>query len=148
MSDEKKKEAQKSIYLQYDGKEISIDAVEKAVRENYDSIKKGEDPPEDIRVYLKPEDRKDHPEAANVHYADCLTAKKRKQKTVTPAKVSSNPDYLSVDEAALMAGADRKRVFRWIRGDRFPVVRSGKKLVRIPRKEFESFLSALHTMED
>lgn len=58
MSDEKKKEAQKSIYLQYDGKEISIDAVEKAVRENYDSIKKGEDPPEDIRVYLKPEDRK------------------------------------------------------------------------------------------
>lgn len=41
MSDEKKKEAQKSIYLQYDGKEISIDAVEKAVRENYDSIKKG-----------------------------------------------------------------------------------------------------------
>ena len=47
-----------------------------------------------------------------------------------------------------MAGADRKRVFRWIRGDRFPVVRSGKKLVRIPRKEFERYLSALHTMED
>lgn len=98
--------------------------------------------------YLKPEDRKDHPEAANVHYADCLTAKKRKQKNVPPAKVSSNPDYLSVDEAALMAGADRKRIFRWIRGDRFPVVRSGKKLVRIPRKEFERYLSALHTMED
>ena len=98
--------------------------------------------------YLKPEDRKNHPEAANVHYADCLTAKKRKQKRVPPARASSNPDYLSVDEAALMAGADRNRVFRWIRGNRFPVVRSGKKLVRIPRREFERFLSTLHTMED
>ena len=37
---------------------ISIDAVETAVRENYDSIKKGEDTPEDIRIYLKPEDYK------------------------------------------------------------------------------------------
>ena len=58
MSDEKKKEPQKAIYLQYDGKEISIDAVETAVRENYDSIKKGDDTPEDIRIYLKPEDYK------------------------------------------------------------------------------------------
>ena len=61
MSEEKakgKKTVQKAFYLQYAGKEISIDAVEAAVRENYDSVKKGEDQPEDIKIYLKPEDRK------------------------------------------------------------------------------------------
>ena len=62
MSEEKakkeKKTADKTIYLQYGGKEISIDKVEAAIKENYDAVKKGEDIPEDIKIYLKPEDRK------------------------------------------------------------------------------------------
>ena len=62
MPDEKnkkeKKSVDKTIYLQYAGKEISIDAVEAAINENYNSVKKGEDQPEDIKIYLKPEDRK------------------------------------------------------------------------------------------
>ena len=62
MSEEKikkeKKAIAKTIYLQYAGKEISIDEVETAIRENYDSVKQGQDQPEDIKIYLKPEDRK------------------------------------------------------------------------------------------
>ena len=62
MSEEKakkeKKPVEKCIYLQFAGKEISIEAVETAVKANYDSVKKGEDKPEDIKIYLKPEDQK------------------------------------------------------------------------------------------
>ena len=62
MSEEKakkeKKTAEKAIYLQFAGKEVSINEVEAAIMENYDSVKKGEDFPEDIKIYLKPEDRK------------------------------------------------------------------------------------------
>jgi len=62
MSEEKakkeKKPADKTVYLQYAGKEVSLDAVETAIHENYDSVKKGKDQPEDIKIYLKPEDRK------------------------------------------------------------------------------------------
>ena len=48
----------KTIYLQFSGMEVSVDEVEAAITENYDSVKKGEDVPEDIRIYLKPEDAK------------------------------------------------------------------------------------------
>ena len=62
MSEEKvkkdKKSIDKSIYLQYAGQEVSIDDIIAAVREDYDTVKKGEDKPEDIKIYLKPEDRK------------------------------------------------------------------------------------------
>lgn len=62
MSEEKakkeKKPVEKTIYLQFDGKEVSIDAVEEAIKENYESVKKGEDPANDIKIYLKPEDRR------------------------------------------------------------------------------------------
>ena len=53
-----KKTVDKTIYLQFAGKEVSLDEVEAAIKENYDSVKKGEDLPEDIKIYLKPEDRK------------------------------------------------------------------------------------------
>ncbi len=60
--EEKKKENKKSIdkiiYLQFADREIKLDDVECMVLENYDSVKKGEDQPEKIRIYLKPEDRK------------------------------------------------------------------------------------------
>lgn len=69
-------------------------------------------------------------------------------KKTTPKAVSSNPEYLTVDEAALMAGVDRVRILKWVRKDRFPVVRAGKKLIRIPRTEFENFLLKTHETEE
>lgn len=98
--------------------------------------------------YLKPEDRKDHPEAADVHYADCLKSSPKKEKKASLKAVSSNPEYLTIDEAALIAGVNHSRVLRWIRRNRFPVVRSGKKLIRIPRTEFENFLLTTHETEE
>lgn len=62
MSEEKskkdKKPVEKMIYLQFAGKEVSLLEIEAAIRDNYDSVKKGEDKPENIQIYLKPEDRK------------------------------------------------------------------------------------------
>ncbi len=59
MSEKKKeKEIVKAVYLQYDGQEISLEEIERLVKENYDSVKNGTDDPKDIRIYLKPEDRK------------------------------------------------------------------------------------------
>lgn len=98
--------------------------------------------------YLKPEDRAGHPEAANIHYADCLQSSPKKKKKALPKAVSSNPEYLTVDEAALLAGVEHERVLKWIRKSRFPVVRAGKKLIRIPRTEFENFLLTTHETEE
>ncbi len=53
-----KKPVEKTIYLQFAGKEVSIDDIEDSIMENYDIEKMGEDQPEDIKIYLKPEDRK------------------------------------------------------------------------------------------
>ncbi len=53
-----KKPIEKSIYLQFAGKEVSVDTVEAAIKENYESEKKEDDPATDIKIYLKPEDNK------------------------------------------------------------------------------------------
>ena len=53
-----KKPVEKTIYLQFSGHEVSLDEIETAIMENYDAVKKGEDQPEDVKIYLKPEDRK------------------------------------------------------------------------------------------
>ena len=98
--------------------------------------------------YLKPEDRAGHPEAANIHYADCLKSSPERAKKAPPKAVSSNPEYLTVDEAALLAGVEHGRILKWIRKNRFPVVRSGKKLIRIPRTAFEDFLLKTHETEE
>lgn len=90
--------------------------------------------------YLKPEDRAAHPESANIHYAECLKSSSKKTKKAPPKAVSSNLEYLTVDEAALLAGVDHDRILKWTRKNLFPVVRSGKKLIRIPRTEFENYL--------
>ena len=62
MAEEKAKKAkkavEKTIYLQFSGQEVSVDEIESAIMENYEMVKKGEDQPEDIKIYLKPEDRK------------------------------------------------------------------------------------------
>lgn len=99
-------------------------------------------------VYLKPEDRVAHPEAANIHYADCLKSRTDSPHKIRPASTSSNPVFLTIDEAALISGSDRKRIYRWIRQKRFPVIRSGKRTVRIPRREFENYILTAHETEE
>lgn len=61
MAEKKGKDAVKcteTIYLQYNGKEVCIDAVRAAIKENYESVKKGDDAAKEIEIYLKPEDAK------------------------------------------------------------------------------------------
>lgn len=47
-----------TIFLQFDGKEARIDTVRAAIKEDYDSVKKGKDAAENVKIYLKPEDTK------------------------------------------------------------------------------------------
>ena len=70
---------------------------------------------------------------------DGSTAKDLKEIMVPAFKVV-NPDYLTVDEAALQAKTSTARVYKWISAGRFPVLRFSKMVTRIPRKEFEAFL--------
>ncbi|MBR0468414.1 MAG: hypothetical protein IJJ16_01765 [Mogibacterium sp.] len=57
---EKKQKANvtETVYLQFGGQEVSLETIREAVREDYGKEKKGTDEPEDIKIYLKPEDRK------------------------------------------------------------------------------------------
>ncbi len=54
----KEKKVSVTRYLQFDGKEVPLNLVEESIYEDYDSLKKGEDKPEDIKIYLKVEDGK------------------------------------------------------------------------------------------
>ena len=69
MSDKKGKEKDKdkekevvkcdeTIILQYDGKEVCIDAIREAIKKDYEDDKEGSDPAKDLKIYLKPEDDK------------------------------------------------------------------------------------------
>lgn len=61
MSDAKTKNMikyEETIFLQYGGREASVDTIRAAIKENYESVKKGKDAPEDVKIYLKPEDAK------------------------------------------------------------------------------------------
>lgn len=61
MTDKKEKSAIKcaeTIFLQFNGKEVCLDTVRAAIKENYDSVKKGNDAAKDLKIYLKPEDAK------------------------------------------------------------------------------------------
>ncbi len=53
-----KKSVDKTIYLQFAGQEVSLETVEADIMKDYETEKKGEDPAADIKIYLKPEDRK------------------------------------------------------------------------------------------
>ena len=55
-SNKEKRSLEKTIYLQFCGKEVALDEVEAAIKKDYDSDKKGNDPAYDIKIYLKPED--------------------------------------------------------------------------------------------
>lgn len=47
-----------TIYLQFRGKEVLLSTIREAVMQDYNNVKEGKDEPEDIRIYLKPEDNK------------------------------------------------------------------------------------------
>ena len=91
--------------------------------------------------YLKPEDQPEGVPRRHKSYADSLVKKKvRTNKGTKEVRYSDNPDYLTVDEAALQAKTSTARVYKWINAGRFPVLRISKMVTRIPRKEFEAFL--------
>jgi excisionase family DNA binding protein len=93
------------------------------------------------KKYLKPEDQPEGVPRRHKTYADSLVKKKvRTNKGTKEVRYSDNPDYLTVDEAALQAKTSTARVYKWINAGRFPVLRISKMVTRIPRKEFEAFL--------
>lgn len=95
-------------------------------------------------IYLKPEDRHLHPEALDLHYEDCLNARhlirRRKLKMAAMENPSSNPDFLTMQEAAYLADTDMRTIQRWIRENAFPFVKISSKLIRISREDFTQFL--------
>jgi len=93
------------------------------------------------KEYLKPEDRIDGTSRKRKSYADSLMKKKVKTaKGMREVRYSENPNYLTVDEAAMMAKTDTARVYKWIKAKKFPVLRISKMVTRIPRAEFEAFM--------
>ena len=93
------------------------------------------------RDYLKPEDMPANAPRTRKSYADSLAKKKVKTiKGIREVRNSDNPDYLTVDEAALLAKTDTARVYKWINAGRFPVLRISRKVTRIPKASFEIFL--------
>lgn len=99
--------------------------------------------------YLKPEDRPGHPEAKDLHYADCLKwnasggkrGRRRKGGIQKPKNVSTGTALLTQEEAAYLGRVDVRTVRRWIREKQIPTVGISSKAVRIPRLEYEQFLS-------
>ena len=92
-------------------------------------------------VYLKPEDQPEGVPRRHKSYADSLVKKKvQTDKGTREVRYSDNPDYLTVDEAALLAKTTTKTIYKWSKAGNFPVVRISKMVTRIPRKAFEAFL--------
>ncbi len=93
--------------------------------------------------YLKPEDQPEGVPRPRPSYEETLAKEKVvSSKVEREVRHSDNPDFLTVDEAAIMAGTSVDRVYKWIKADRFPVLRVSRNVTRIPRDEFEAFLEA------
>jgi len=91
--------------------------------------------------YYKPEDQPEGVPRRYPSYQNSLA----KPKVETPrgkreVRQSENPDYLTVDEAAVMAEVNTDRIFRWIKVGYFPAFRISRMVTRIPRKEYEIWL--------
>ena len=96
-------------------------------------------------VLLKPEDRVLHPEAKNVHYADCVKgpagrkpASKKSKKNVP--QIDEDAEFLTPEELAYLANVSKRTVFRWIRDGKIPGVGISNKVARIPREDARQFL--------
>ena len=91
--------------------------------------------------YLKPEDQPEGVPRRHKSYADTLVKKKVKADSgARDVRYSSNPDYLTIDEAAFMAKVSMDRIYRWIKSGKVPALKISKRVTRIPRTDFESFL--------
>ena len=97
-------------------------------------------------MYLKPEDQ---PEGVPRPSCKSTPAKKTAVSPEVEREVrhSENPDFLTVDEAAVIAETSTERVYRWIRADRFPVLRVSRNVTRIPKDEFVNFLESRQKKE-
>lgn len=108
--------------------------------------------------FVKPEDREKNPNVKKRKtYAEGLKGqscsegtkakpvhkeirKKPLQRKKKPRPIqSANPEYLTVQEAADMAGVSPKKVFYWVSHNKFPAVRSSS-VIRINKTEFENYL--------
>ena len=91
--------------------------------------------------YLKPGDEPEDYQRKRKRYEECLTAKPvvkpRKRKTSKP---STNPDLLTIDQAAIIAGVSSATVGRWLKNGSIKKGAYSKKLIRIRREDFEEFL--------
>lgn len=93
------------------------------------------------KEYLKPVDQPEGVPRKHKSYADSLVKKKVPAYSGTrEVRYSSNPDYLTVDEAALLAKVKTERIYRWIKTGKFPALRVSKMVTRIPKAEFEAYL--------
>ena len=95
--------------------------------------------------YLKPEDRPIGIPRKRKSYAESLSRKNGKRTRIV--HYSENPEYLTVDEAALLGKADVMTVLKWIKAKRFPVIRVSRKVIRIPAESYREFLSSRQKKE-
>ena len=65
-----------------------------------------------------------------------------------PITTSSNPNLLTIDEAAQLAGVRRSAIYKWIQNGRISAVTYSRKLVRIRRAEFEEYLALRREKEE
>ena len=56
-------------------------------------------------------------------------------------KRSANPDYLTIDEAAEVAGVHRSTILDWMKKGHIEVIRISPKVTRISRAHLEQCLS-------
>ena len=70
------------------------------------------------------------------------TQKSRQDEKGEAMTKSANPKYLTVQEAAALAGVTIKKVLYWVRGNRFPVVRVSS-LIRIEKQGFQTYLRGI-----
>lgn len=92
--------------------------------------------------YLRPEDEPEGYERKTKRYLDSLTGKKAvKAKKKRDMKRSANPDYVTIDEAAEVAGVHRATMLDWIKKGRIEVIRISPKVMRISRAHLDQCLS-------
>ena len=90
--------------------------------------------------YLKLEDRDTRYDRNRKHYRDCLSWRNKTLKNGKKIRVSANEDYLTIDEAALLAQKSHVTINRWIQNGSVPAERLGQRVTLIPREEFEAYL--------
>jgi len=119
--------------------EVIVVADQKRITlESFDIWYQGQD------RYLKPEDRPEGYVSRRKPYDGKRTAEQTAPAAVPEKKAvksSTNPEFLTVEQAAEYAGVGRHTIRDWIRRGDIPASQLSTKLTRIPRKKFEEFLA-------